>query len=134
MHLRVPRQSESGTEIAQWLSKAIIPEGQEYDGIPGGVITKVWHSSLQETDARGFNPSVQMEGGFNACFSILVRKNTHIMHNSILIRVKAVEESVRGETAALTRVFCGETISLESERVGELMYLSRRPVLEVLSL
>ncbi|OAX41995.1 PLP-dependent transferase [Rhizopogon vinicolor AM-OR11-026] len=72
LHLRIPRQSASGTEIAQWLSKAVIPEGQEYDGIPGGVITKVWHSSLQETDARGFNPSVQMEGGFNACFSILL--------------------------------------------------------------
>ncbi|KAJ8581399.1 cystathionine gamma-synthase [Rhizopogon salebrosus TDB-379] len=74
MHLRVPRQSASGTEIAQWLSKAVIPEGQEYDGIPGGVITKVWHSSLQEIDARGFNPSVQMEGGFNACFSIMLSK------------------------------------------------------------
>ncbi|OAX41723.1 cystathionine gamma-synthase [Rhizopogon vinicolor AM-OR11-026] len=74
MHLRIPRQSASGTEIAQWLSKAVIPEGQEYDGIPGGVITKVWHSSLQETDARGFNPSTQMEGGFNACFSILLSK------------------------------------------------------------
>jgi hypothetical protein len=77
MHLRVPRQSASGTEIAQWLSRAVVPEGQEYDGIPGGVITKVWHSSLQETDANGFSPSVQMEGGFNACFSILVRKRAH---------------------------------------------------------
>jgi cystathionine gamma-synthase len=86
MHLRVPRQSESGTEIAQWLSKAVVPEGQQYDGIPGGVITKVWHSSLQETDARGFNPSVQMEGGFNACFSILVRKNAHVIDDSYLIR------------------------------------------------
>ncbi|OJA13577.1 hypothetical protein AZE42_09726 [Rhizopogon vesiculosus] len=69
--------SASGTEIAQWLSKAVIPEGQEYDGIPGGVIAKVWHSSLQETDARGFNPSVQMEGGFNACFSILLSKTEY---------------------------------------------------------
>ncbi|KAJ8585570.1 cystathionine gamma-synthase [Rhizopogon salebrosus TDB-379] len=77
MHLRIPRQSESGTEIAQWLSKAVVPEGQQYDGIPGGVITKVWHSSLQETDARGFNPSVQMEGGFNACFSILLAKQEY---------------------------------------------------------
>lgn len=73
MHLRVPRQSASATELAQWLDKAIVPEGQEFDGIPGGVITKVWHSSLQGTDSRGFNPANQMEGGYNATFSILVR-------------------------------------------------------------
>lgn len=73
MHLRVPRQSASGTEIAQWLHKAtLVPEGQESDGIPGGVVTKVWHSSLQGTDKRGFNPASQMEGGYNATFSILV--------------------------------------------------------------
>jgi cystathionine gamma-synthase len=74
LHLRVPRQSASGTEIAQWLHKAaLVPEGQEFDGIPGGVVTKVTHSSLQGTDARGFNPASQMEGGYNAAFSILVR-------------------------------------------------------------
>jgi cystathionine gamma-synthase len=74
MHLRVPRQSQSATEIAQWMSKAVIvPEGQEFDGIPGGVITKVWHSSLQGFDDRGFNPASQMEGGYNATFSFLVR-------------------------------------------------------------
>jgi len=100
MHLRIPRQSESGTEIAQWLSKAIIPEGQEYDGIPGGVITKVWHSSLQETDARGFNPSVQMEGGFNACFSILVRTIVLVMrtvhsHSSNSSRRKSMRRNCR---------------------------------------
>lgn len=73
MHLRIPRQSASGTEIAQWMYKAtLVPEDQEFDGIPGGVITKVWHSSLQGTDERGFNPGSQMEGGYNATFSILV--------------------------------------------------------------
>ncbi|KIJ69056.1 hypothetical protein HYDPIDRAFT_105627 [Hydnomerulius pinastri MD-312] len=75
MHLRVPRQSASATEIAQWLSKAVsVPEGQESDGIPGGVITKVWHSSLQGTDERGFNPASQMEGGYNATFAILLAR------------------------------------------------------------
>jgi cystathionine beta-lyase/cystathionine gamma-synthase len=75
MHLRVPRQSASGTEIAQWLHKAtLVPEGQESDGIPGGVVTKVWHSSLQGTDKRGFNPASQMEGGYNATFSILLAR------------------------------------------------------------
>ncbi|KAF8559646.1 cystathionine gamma-synthase [Imleria badia] len=75
MHLRVPRQSASGTEIAQWLYKAtLIPQDQEFDGIPGGVVTKVWHSSLQGTDKRGFNPRSQMEGGYNATFSILLAR------------------------------------------------------------
>jgi len=73
MHLRVPRQSASGTEIAQWLYKAtLVSLDQEFDGIPGGVVTKVWHSSLQGTDERGFNPGSQMESGYNATFSILV--------------------------------------------------------------
>ena len=77
MHLRIPRQSASGTEIAQWLHNAtLVPQGQEFDGIPGGVITKVWHSSLQGTDSRGFNPRTQMEGGYNATFSILVSSCT----------------------------------------------------------
>lgn len=80
MHLRVPRQSASGTEVAQWLYKAtLIPQGQEFDGIPGGVVTKVWHSSIQGTDERGFNPASQMEGGYNATFSILVRNKNHIL-------------------------------------------------------
>ncbi|KAG1834354.1 Cys/Met metabolism PLP-dependent enzyme-domain-containing protein [Suillus subalutaceus] len=71
MHLRVSRQS------GKWHGTPIVPEGQEYDGIPGGVITKVWHSSLQETDGDGFNPSVQMEGGFNAYFSLLLSKEEY---------------------------------------------------------
>jgi cystathionine beta-lyase/cystathionine gamma-synthase len=72
-HLRIPRQSQSGTEIAQWLNKiAETPAGQEYDGVPGGMITKIWHSSLQKADERGFVPSKQMEGGYNATFSFLV--------------------------------------------------------------
>jgi len=78
MHLRIPRQSASGTEIAQWLHKAtLILQDQEFDGIPGGVVTKVWHSSLQGTDKRGFNPVSQMEGGFNATFSILLARRSH---------------------------------------------------------
>ncbi|KAI6099918.1 cystathionine gamma-synthase [Pisolithus croceorrhizus] len=77
MHLRIPRQSASATEVAQWLSKAVTPEGQEFDGIPGGVLTKVCHSSLQGTDERGFNPALQMKGGYNATFSILLSKQEH---------------------------------------------------------
>ncbi|KAG6335202.1 hypothetical protein ID866_3873 [Astraeus odoratus] len=77
MHLRVPRQSGSATEVAQWLAKAVLPEGQEFDGIPGGVLTQVWHSSLQGTDERGFNPASQMEGGYNATFSILLSRREY---------------------------------------------------------
>jgi len=73
LHLRVPRQSATATSLAQWLSAiASIPVGQSYDGVLGGVISKVWHSSLQVRDSRGFEPSKQMEGGWNATFAILV--------------------------------------------------------------
>ncbi|KAJ6538586.1 cystathionine gamma-synthase [Mycena sp. CBHHK59/15] len=70
-HLRVARQSETATAMVQWLHKlASTPTGQSFEGIPGGVLTKVWHSSVQGKDARGFDPSSQMTGGWNATFSI----------------------------------------------------------------
>ena len=47
-------------------------QGKAHDGIPAGVIEKVWHSSLQGVDARGFDPKTQLEGGWNATFSIFV--------------------------------------------------------------
>jgi len=70
LHLRVPRQSETATALAQWLSKAA--GGKGADGIPAGVIDIVWHSSLQGKDARGWEPSEQMEGGWNATFAIFL--------------------------------------------------------------
>ncbi|KAK7695476.1 hypothetical protein QCA50_000112 [Cerrena zonata] len=70
LHLRVPRQSETATKLAQWLHKA--SKGKGAEGIPAGVIDTVWHSSLQGKDARGWEPSKQMEGGWNATFSILL--------------------------------------------------------------
>lgn len=73
LHLRVPRQAETATALAKWLqSVSRTPQGQVFEGIPGGLVTRVWHSSLQETDARGFNPRNQMPGGFNPTFSIEV--------------------------------------------------------------
>lgn len=48
-------------------------QGKAYDGIPAGVIQTVWHSSLQGKDSRGWEPSAQMEGGWNPTFAILVR-------------------------------------------------------------
>jgi len=75
LHLRVPRQSATATALAQWLHLASF--GKPFDGIPGGIITKVWHSSLQKKDARGFEPSEQMEGGWNATFAILLSKRDY---------------------------------------------------------
>jgi cystathionine gamma-synthase len=72
LHLRVPRQSETAKLLVDWLhSLTSIPKGVEIDGISGGMITKVWHSSLQKKNARGFDPAEQMEGGWNATFAIL---------------------------------------------------------------
>ncbi|KAH6915005.1 cystathionine gamma-synthase [Coprinopsis sp. MPI-PUGE-AT-0042] len=74
LHLRVPRQSETATKLVQWLNRiSLTPTGQTYDGVPGGTVAKVWHSSIQGRDARGFEPSRQMEGGYNATFSILLQ-------------------------------------------------------------
>lgn len=74
LHLRVPRQSATATALAQWLSSIVqTPIGVTFDGVQGGVLTKVWHSSLQPKDQRGFDPAEQMEGGWNATFAILVR-------------------------------------------------------------
>lgn len=46
--------------------------GREVDGVPTGLIETVWHSSLQGKNERGWEPSQQMEGGWNATFAILV--------------------------------------------------------------
>jgi len=76
LHLRIPRQSASASVLAQWLNTVSeTPAGESYSGIPRGVIEKVWHSSLQGIDARGFDPSKQMLGGWNATFAILVSPN-----------------------------------------------------------
>jgi len=75
LHLRVARQSATATELVSWLNRvALTPAGQNFDGVPGGVLTKVWHSSLQGRDSRGFEPSKQLEGGWNATFSVLFSK------------------------------------------------------------
>ena len=73
LHLRIPRQSENATALVKWLdSVRKTPKGETFEGIPGGLISVVHHSSLQGTDARGFNPKNQMLGGFNAVFGIEV--------------------------------------------------------------
>ncbi|EIN10726.1 cystathionine gamma-synthase [Punctularia strigosozonata HHB-11173 SS5] len=78
LHLRVPRQSETATALAQWLAKiAAAKPGTLVDGVPGGIIETVWHSSLQGKNERGWDPKDQMEGGWNATFSIFMKDTRH---------------------------------------------------------
>ena len=72
LHLRVPRQSQTGTALANWLKFA--SGGNAHDGIPAGLIEIVYHSSFQKPDAQGFTPEHQMEGGYNATFSVIVSR------------------------------------------------------------
>lgn len=58
--------------------KPNLVQGKAYDGIPAGVIEKVWHCSLQGKDSRGWEPSSQMEGGWSPTFAILVSSHTHL--------------------------------------------------------
>lgn len=72
LHLRVPRQSETATGLVHWLDKiSQIPRGQTWDGVQGGKIIKVFHSSLQAKTAN-WDISKQMEGGWSPTFSFLV--------------------------------------------------------------
>ncbi len=74
LHLRIPQQSSNATALAQWLNIiAVTPKGQSFDGVRGGMIKKVWHSSLQKEDASGWSPNQQMEGGHSPTFAILAR-------------------------------------------------------------
>jgi len=75
LHLRVPRQSQTGTALASWLKSA--SGGNAHDGIPPGLIERVYHSSFQKPDAHGFTPEKQMEGGYNATFSITMTTIEH---------------------------------------------------------
>lgn len=83
LHLRVPRQSSNATTLAQWLDAiANTPEGKTYDGVPGGMVKRVWHDSLQKrgskADGKGgraeFEPKDQMEGGSAATFGMMVKE------------------------------------------------------------
>jgi len=97
LHLRVPRQSASATVLARWLNSiSKTPVGETYDGIPGGVLSYVWHSSLQAADERGFEPKHQMQGGFNATFSILFAEPRHAAKFPHLLRYFVPATSLGG--------------------------------------
>ncbi|KAH8118390.1 cystathionine gamma-synthase [Phellopilus nigrolimitatus] len=77
LHLRVPRQSQTATGLAQWLDRlAQIPAGEKWDGVQGGLVKQVFHSSLQAKDA-GWDVAKQMEGGWNATFSFVLTNKEH---------------------------------------------------------
>ncbi|KIJ37385.1 hypothetical protein M422DRAFT_781742 [Sphaerobolus stellatus SS14] len=70
LHLRVPRQSETATALAAWLQKfTTLPSGESLEGVPGGLITTVYHASLQ--DKSKFDPTTQLTGGFSPTFSFV---------------------------------------------------------------
>jgi len=73
LHLRVPRQSENAAALAGWLNAAAKVGA---DGIPSGTIDSVSHSSLQgaKVGGDGWCTGKQMEGGWNATFSIRMAK------------------------------------------------------------
>lgn len=80
LHLRVPRQSQTAQQLVNWLNTVSqVPKGEEFEGIPGGTLTKVQHASLQPVDVggpglgpNGFDAGKQMPGGYPATFSITV--------------------------------------------------------------
>ncbi|KAG8910847.1 hypothetical protein FRC01_006096, partial [Tulasnella sp. 417] len=80
LHLRVPRQSQTAQQLVNWLDAASrVPKGEEFEGIPGGTVTKVYHASLQPVNSggpglgpNGFDVSKQMPGGYSATFSIIL--------------------------------------------------------------
>ena len=76
LHLRVPRQSQTATDLAEWFDQlSKVPAGKSWDGVPGGLILRVHHSKLQAKTAS-WDIAKQMEGGWNATFSILVSNDT----------------------------------------------------------
>ena len=101
LQLRVSRQSETATALAAWLDKVSkIPGGQQWDGVQGGVILKVWHSSLQSKEK--FDPAIQLEGGYNATFAILLADPDAAKALPHKVKYLIVCDSVDGREKGLT--------------------------------
>ncbi|GAA6036874.1 hypothetical protein JCM8097_006326 [Rhodosporidiobolus ruineniae] len=76
--LRVTRQAETATKLAQWLSSLTrASPGSEVDG-PAGVVEVVWHAALQDekTKKELYGEGKQLEKG-PACFGLLLSKETY---------------------------------------------------------
>ena len=86
-------------------------QGKAHDGIPAGMIEKVWHSSLQGTDARGFDPKTQLEGGWNATFAILVSRDTFSSQLIVTDTAQVDQQGLCDAPAALAQVLRRECLA-----------------------
>jgi cystathionine gamma-synthase len=79
LQVRVTKQSETATKLAQWLAALARAEpGTDIDG-PGGVIQQVWHTCLQEDRADLLGEGKQMTSG-PATFAILLKNELYATH------------------------------------------------------
>ncbi|GAA5980404.1 hypothetical protein JCM10908_001643 [Rhodotorula pacifica] len=79
LEVRVRKQAETATKLAQWLaSLARAEEGTNLDG-PGGVVEKVWHTCLQDDRAELLGEGKQMTSG-PATFGFLLKKEAYAKH------------------------------------------------------
>ncbi|KAG9014948.1 hypothetical protein FRB94_007020 [Tulasnella sp. JGI-2019a] len=96
LHLRVPRQSETATSLVQWLLRVSeTPKGKTWDGVPGGLIHTVYHSSLQQ-DKVDFDVKAQMPGGFSPTFAILLADPSHAERLPFAVRIFTAATSLGG--------------------------------------
>lgn len=83
LEVRVRKQSETATRLAQWLaSLARADRGSDLDG-PGGVVKQVWHTCLQDGREELLGEGKQMRSG-PATFAFLLEEPeyaTHLPHN-----------------------------------------------------
>ncbi|GAA5842479.1 hypothetical protein JCM9279_005396 [Rhodotorula babjevae] len=79
LSVRVARQSTTATALAQWLAALSRSDaGSDLDG-PGGVIERVWHTSLQADARELVGEGKQMSSG-PACFAILLSDPLYATH------------------------------------------------------
>ncbi|GAA5879311.1 hypothetical protein JCM3774_006430 [Rhodotorula dairenensis] len=83
LNVRVRQQAETATRLAQWLAALARAEpGSDLDG-PGGVVDRVWHTSLQADRAELLGEGKQMTAG-PATFGFLLKNElyaTHLPHH-----------------------------------------------------
>lgn len=79
LQVRVTKQAETATKLAQWLAALARAEpGTDLDG-PGGVVQQVWHTCLQEDRAELLGEGKQMTSG-PATFAILLQNELYATH------------------------------------------------------
>ncbi|KDQ20511.1 hypothetical protein BOTBODRAFT_151239 [Botryobasidium botryosum FD-172 SS1] len=72
-HLRIPRQFETAAKLAEWIGRLTrIPIGEEWDGVPGGVVVRVWYPGVSEDKEQAELLKTRFNGKGPACFSIMM--------------------------------------------------------------